>query len=91
MSNSIWKTPIELPEKYESQIVVLPVGAIPLKLDFQHGRPTVWWIVNVDAKEEYRRLRWVSTGQVGRAISKEAYIGMVYDGPYVWHLFDEKI
>lgn len=87
--NAIYKTPLAKFESGHDQfIVVLPLGAQPLKLDYQRGVPTVWWLVDPANDMQERRLRFIGTGHAHHLLRKEAYIGTIFDGPYVWHLFE---
>jgi hypothetical protein len=87
--NAIYKTPLPGFEKGNDQfIVVLPLGAEPLKLDCQRGVPTVWWLVDPQNEETTRKVRFIGTRHVHELLRKEAYIGTIYDGPFVWHLFE---
>ena len=85
--NSIYKTPLHLGT--ETQVVQIQAGAQPLKIDYQQGVPTIWWLVDPIEPLKDRKIRMVGTGWRVDLLRKEAYIGTIYDGPLVWHYFEE--
>lgn len=87
--HAIWKTPLYL-EEGDSQVNI-KVGARPLSLQIQNGVPTIWWVVDLKADNEKRKLSVVGTGWIGKASEFENYIGTWQDlSGLVWHVFDSK-
>ena len=70
--------------------VQLPIGAIPLRVDQQHDVPTIWWLVNPEAKFQKTRIITVGTGE-SFDVAGFTYVGTAVcnDGRLIWHLFME--
>jgi hypothetical protein len=82
--NTIWKYPLS-PET----IVSMPIGAVPLTVQMQAGRPTMWALVNPDVQCQDRVFKVLGTGHDGDVDAKD-YIGTWQDGSLVFHLFEMK-
>jgi hypothetical protein len=87
--NAVYKTPLD-PEA-ETQIVQIQHGAQPLKLDYQKGFAMIWWLVDPREPLTSRKIRVVGTGWAVELLRKEAYIGTLYNGPFVWHYFEDAL
>lgn len=86
MSKRIWKWPLVGALDEES----MPKGTTILCVQMQTTVPTIWALVDTEQMEtERRRFRIYGTG---REIPSESgiYIGTVQNGPFVWHIFEEK-
>ena len=70
--------------------IEMPVGAEIVQFAAQGGRSTLWAIVDSDARRETRHFYLAGTGE---AIPFEfnTYRGTCFNGPYVWHLFENTI
>ena len=65
--------------------VLMPSGAELLCVAMQHGRVTVWARVDPSATMVTRQFRVAGTGHPG---VEGSYIGTVFPGPLVFHVFD---
>lgn len=66
--------------------VLVRVGAEPLTVQMQDGRPCLWMRVPTDVYDyQAHRFYWVGTGQ--ECPFPSAYVGTVQLDGYVWHLF----
>ena len=73
-----WADEVELPQK-----------AKILRADFQNDELFFWAFVNPEAPKEKRKLLLLPTGNVGIGDEQGLiYINTVFQGPYVWHLFE---
>jgi hypothetical protein len=75
--------------------LVMPVGAELLCVDMQAGSPTLWALVEPDAKTVRRRFEIVGTGHP--VADNLSYVGTAFNrGPeppyfpngFVWHVFE---
>ena len=86
MNSRIWKFPLEV---VDTQIVRMPINAIILDAQMQHGELCMWALVNADIPLGERRINIYGTGNplpenYGRYISTvQSPAGM-----FVWHIFD---
>lgn len=88
---TIWKYgiyPIDNVQTYD-----MPAGAEIASFGKDaNGDLCFWAIVNTDAPMIEKRMWCVGTGwpldDIGMA-QEVAYIGMVVNGPYIWHLIEE--
>lgn len=74
--------------KYPAGILNLPKGAIVRKAGMQGGVVTLW--VEVDTDNPLEERHFVSYG-TGWEISEDrslCYIDTVFDGIYVWHVYE---
>jgi hypothetical protein len=79
--------------KYELQQIddyiglELPEGAQILHFGIQNNRLMIWALVESDNPNKRRIFRMAGTGH--SIIEKNPlHIGTVFDGPFVWHLFE---
>lgn len=93
MRKVIYKYPVALTVGFEES-VEMPIGAEIVRFKDQGGRLVVWAIVSVADKyeenvgTEMRRFRVVGTGhKIPEGVS---YIASCDQGPFVWHLFEER-
>ena len=71
----------------------MPRGAQIIKVAMQMGAPTIWAIVDPNADRELRNFFVVGTGLElpapgGTLLTKDYYVGTVFDESYVWHIFE---
>lgn len=87
--NTVWKFEITVDDYI---ILQLPIGAKPLSVQEQHGKPCLWCLVNRnETVYETRRFLLAGTGHPITENNLE-YIGtfQLYDGSFVGHLFEVK-
>ena len=86
MSQVIYKYPLELTT---SNTLRLPFGAELLLVGLQGGVINVWAKVE-DSEEEFEdhHIRIYGTGHLLSDSEKE-YLGSVFQGGYVWHIYEE--
>lgn len=84
---SIWKFEFQVQDVVE---IEMPQGARILSVGNQN-KPyhiCVWALVDPSAIKIKRTLYIFGTGQpVPQAITGSSFVGTVFDGPYVWHVF----
>ena len=80
---TIWKFELLF---QDDQFVDMPIGANVVAVGMQHGICFVWAMVDSEASIEPRRVHIAGTGHPIPA-DVGAYVGMVFDGPFVWHVF----
>jgi hypothetical protein len=82
----IYKYPFEIKDKV---LLDLPKGAKILRVAVQNETPCIWALVNADAPRELRGFRIYGTEhRIGPEAG--AYVATFNQGPYVWHLFEQK-
>lgn len=83
---SVWKFPLDVNQKGLAT-VDMPFDASVLHVKTQHGRMTVWALVDPKALLVPRTFAVRATGQ---EFAEEylAYIGTVHDSAFVWHIFE---
>ena len=83
---TIWKFPIRLDVNLT---VDMPKGSLVLSAGVQDGSIMVWALVQDDAEQIRRRFAVYGTGHP--MLPKDAallFVGTVFMGSYVWHVFD---
>lgn len=84
----IYKYPLRLTD---TQNVVMPRGARILTVQMQNAVPTLWAEVDpTDSVGEQRHITIIGTGN-GHTSPHSLYLGTVQDGPFVWHVFEDRI
>ncbi len=83
MTSVIWKFPVSP----LANVIDIPKGAYIIAAGIQQNTITLWAIVDPDADLIGRRIEVFGTGHHLPGGSR-TYIGIVFDGPYVWHVFD---
>lgn len=83
---TVWKFPVRTVEA----TISMQMGAQIVHFAAQGGRPTIWAIVDTEAKLERRHFRVFGTGEELDPIFN-THRGTCFDGPYVWHLFENTI
>lgn len=75
--------------------VDMPRGAEIIKVGLQDGgmqrsKITLWAIVDPEAPVEQRSIVMLGTGfeQKNSEMASLTYLDSVFDGPFVWHIFD---
>jgi len=66
--------------------IQVPKGGRVLHVAEQHGRPTVWMLVDPRASKDVWHLAVLATGEWG-VNSDWTYLGTARCGAYVWHVF----
>ncbi len=80
---TIWKFQLD---RREFQAIGMPVGARVLHVGIQESEITLWAAVDPKAAIVLRNFAIVGTGH---AIPDGAeYRATVFDGPFVWHIFE---
>jgi len=77
----VYKFPLD--QDYMAEV---PIGAQFLSVAMQNGRVTVWAIIDPLAETELHQFQVYGTGQELRS-KREDFIGTVFDGLFVWHVF----
>lgn len=83
MTNTIYKYPLQL--KSGAQEVSMPDGAEILHVADQGGHPTIWALVDTEAKEVVRAFGVFGTGH---PCPDHDYIGTAHANGFVWHIFE---
>ena len=68
--------------------VPMPIGAEIVSADVRDGKITIWALIDTEAETEQRRFIYVGTGFDVSELESTQYIGTVFDGPFVWHVFE---
>lgn len=86
-NTTIWKFPFTVSDMVA---IEMPKGAKVLRVDLQ-AQPCVWALVNPES-EKVRRVFYIfGTGHsLGPRANDLQYIGTFFEGPFVWHVFEEK-
>lgn len=91
MIRVIWKFPLKLQET--NWIEAIPRNARILTVGIQQGMTgrdiMLWAYVDPEEPSVRRRIRIVDTGNRAPNIDSNPYIGTVFIGEYVYHVFDE--
>jgi len=74
--------------KYSTGEISLPQGAIVRKAGMQNGAITLWVEVDTDAPTEYRHFVAYGTGWEIATDRSLCYIDTVFDGSFVWHVYE---
>ena len=88
MPLKIWKYDIPIDNYIELDI---PFPAKPIAFQLQHGKPTLWCLVNPEAEASKHMFRFSGTGHpIIEELELLNYIGTVqmFNGDMVWHLFE---
>jgi hypothetical protein len=80
----IWKYVIN---RVDVMCLDLPDGAEVLTAAMQNGDITLWILVDPNAELRKRPFYVVGTGNPFPPEAK-TFIGTVFDGPFVWHIFE---
>ena len=84
----IYKYPFKIQSK--PQGVFLPKSAQILHVGVQYGgSPMLWALVDTEPLEGLRTLRVYGTGETIDETLPLQYLGTIFQGPYVWHIFEE--
>jgi hypothetical protein len=84
MSVVVYKYPLELDD---SQLIGMPKYADILKVGYQGKSLHVWALVDLKMETVARKFVISGTGHELPA-SRLIYVDTVFDGNYVWHIFD---
>lgn len=95
MNLTIWKYDLfgaTLTPHTDHATMAMPVGAVILTVQVQHGRPVLWAIVDREAPFEARHFLIVGTGRnmPGWDERPFEYVGtfQMHDGDFVGHVFE---
>lgn len=85
MNKQVWK--YELPDLFhEDAVIYPPAGAEVVKVRYEGLRLTVWMLVDPAQPQEWRAFQMFGTGwPVPRGY---AHVDTVFEGEFVWHLFE---
>jgi hypothetical protein len=83
---SVFKIQVE--SRAHAHVTKLPVGAMFLDAQMQHGWISIWFEVDADERRHHERnLLVVGTGHHYED-KPMAYIATVQDGELVWHVYE---
>lgn len=82
---TIWKWQLE---RTDQQTIRMPQGAAILSASKQNGSLTIWAEVETDSPTEDRTVFIVGTGNPKPTTGR--FIASVFDGPFVWHVFESR-
>ncbi len=89
----VWKYPINAGTT-DVFSIDMPAGASILHFGNHDGAMAIWAIVSPERLQEARHFRICGTGhrieypKPGWEGYGAVYVGTVFDGPFVWHLFE---
>ena len=84
---TIYKYPLSLQTTTELE---MPVGAKILSIQMQGGLPTIWALVQEEARDETRTFLVFGTGgPLDDYVLTYPHIATVQDGSLVWHIFEK--
>ena len=66
----------------------LPIGAEFMTAAYQGEMPQAWFLCPMDAKSDPRIFLIVGTGWEIHNKGEWKYLQTLFQGPYVWHLFE---
>lgn len=68
--------------------IELPVGAKVVCVAMQRNEPCLWALVSAPGTvTESREFKVVGTGS-SNIDDTDLYVGTIFDGPFVWHIFE---
>ena len=82
---TIWNFPFALSGSIEIQ---LPEGARIIHVGMRGESPCLWAMVNTKVPMKLRRFRVFGTGHPIPELSHDQFIGTVFQGCFVWHIFE---
>ena len=88
---AIWKYALTVTD---NPTVKMPLDARVLTVRANSDRPhayykiDLWALVDPEVQTAIRHFRIVGTGHPGPDLDMVDYIGTVFDGPFVWHVFE---
>lgn len=89
---TIWKFNLEADNETTFEAPA-PARVLSAGLD-PAGRPSVWVEVNPDADKIVRTVFLFGTGhplEPEAQIAQGRFVGSIFDGPFVWHVFTEEL
>jgi len=88
---SVWKYPLYIKDE---QVIQVPTGAEPLRVDFQLSQPCIWMLTDSKEWVAGRTVKIRGTGhEVDFDLNQFQYVGtLIEQGPpsFVWHVWMEK-
>lgn len=84
-SSTVWKFQLRLGDQ---DIISMPKGARLLHVAMQHHSLCVWALVDPVAPLVRRGFRIAGTGHPIDGNDCKNHVSTVFDGPFVWHVFD---
>ena len=69
-------------------VLEVPKGLTPLRVDQQYGNIILWALVDPEAPLISRRFKVIGTGKPITITGHEKFLGTVFQGHLVWHVFD---
>lgn len=82
----IYKYPLNV---VEHQILLMPLEAKILHINVQNDVICIWALVNEKNKNEEVEIEIIGTGQTMDPLIIREYIGTVFMGGFVWHVFKQ--
>ena len=70
--------------------IVIPIDAEFLHVADQEGDICLWLLVDTNMSNQKYFLSVYGTGHEIEYINTKQYLGTVFQGPFVWHVFVEK-
>ncbi|MCP4601669.1 MAG: hypothetical protein GY847_14340 [Proteobacteria bacterium] len=93
MDSIIYKYSIgrKLPNEYGKYSTRVTAGAKIISVGIQRGDVVVWAIVErLRVDRETKHFHIVGTG-IGFNTQNMRFLGTVMDGPFVWHVFEDRV
>jgi hypothetical protein len=88
-AKTIWKYPLELQDE---QMIEVPVNSEYLHVALQDGVITLWVLVNPTYPKVGKIISIFGTGRtVSVCYKKSQHIGTIFQGVFVWHIFDGSV
>ena len=82
----IYKYPLGVPMGGATELM-LPKGAVVLKVGCQGARYMIWMLVDTEVDEDRRR-DFAIIGTGAQVPERATYLDTIFDGPHVWHVFE---
>jgi hypothetical protein len=89
MTKVMWKFKLEGFVGYPF-VVAMPKGAIIRHVNTQDHTSMLWAECDPDAELETREFLWYGTGHTFNPNYVEHYVATLFEGPFVWHLYERK-
>ncbi|CAM0107421.1 hypothetical protein VPH234P10_0076 [Vibrio phage 234P10] len=87
MSQSVWKYPLLV---IDEQVIEVPEGAEPLKVEMQNGELCLWMLVDTDVSFCHKKVLVFGTGhRIEDPLDRSDYVDsfMMHGGALVFHVF----
>lgn len=77
----------KFPLHFGNAPITMPVGAVILSAQLQHGAPHVWALCGLQGAQARRDIRVFGTGHEFDA-GHAHFVGTIQQAQFVWHVFD---